>query len=172
MSPRYWKLAAIILVLMTILTVQLIQGFHSVQSDGFTQGHSYPGSGTLIVVESLPNVNTRINITLQYNPGLPTEHADAYLLNGTRYNLSTSNQILHLNSQINGKWIGYQSSGNFGFVELNSTGNPIGVAIVNNFSMAHFNHGYLSSYAEGANYYAVFVSNETNYSVKVVSMPL
>lgn len=171
MSPRLWKLSTILLVLLTIFTVQFIQGFHSDQSIGSTFRPSNPNSGTLLIVESYTNVNLRVNFSISF-AGMAGGTSEVYLLNGTHYELNNSHQVVNVNSQVNGGWLSGQGGGGFGFVDLNSTGNPLGIAVVGNFSHSDFTAQYLHFRVNPANYVAIYVTNYSNYYIKAVAMPL
>ena len=171
MRPRLWKTIAVLLVLLTLLAVQFIQGFHSVNSFGSTYKKNTTNPGTLLIVEAYPNVNVNFNVTLQYT-GLQTGSAEIYLLNGTTYNLNMSHQIINVEGQLHGKWLGYQGGGGYGYVELNSTKNPVAIATVSGFSQANFTTQYLNSRVSGVNYFAVYVNNYVLYDFKAVAMTI
>lgn len=171
MSPRLWKATAIILVLLTILTTQFIQGFHSERTFGTTTKPTSPDSGTLLIVESYPNADVMVNFSISF-AGVARGISNVYLLNGTQYILDNSHQNVNIKAQIQGRFTGTGGSGGFGYVELNSTGNPMGIATVNDFSKYNFTTQYLNSRTFGMNYVAVYVTNSSNFHIKAVAMTL
>lgn len=102
MSPRLWKATAIILVLLTILTVQFLQGFYSDQSAGTTFKPASPNSGTLLIVEAHPNANVMVNFSLSF-AGEARGISNVYLLNGTQFTLNNSHQNVNIKAQIYGR---------------------------------------------------------------------
>lgn len=171
MSPRLWKTIAIILVLLTILTVQFIQGFYSDQLEGATYKPTSPNSGTLLIVEAYPNANVMVNFSLSF-AGEARGISYVYLLNGTQFDLNNSHQNVNIKAQIYGSLTNSNGGGGYGYVGLNSTGNPVGIAIVSDFSKSNFNTQYLNSKTFGANYIAIYVTNSSNYYIKAVAMTL
>lgn len=173
MKPRTWKIVVVLMALLTAASFEFIQGFHSAEVNGTAYNiHNSQNRGTLIVIEAIPSVSVRINATFNF-AGEARGVSTVHLLNGTVYTLNNSNQNAYVLSTLNGQWLYGQASGNYGFqLNLSSSSNPVGIAVVYNYSMANFNAQDISSQTFGTNYFAIYVNNSALFQVRAVAMPL
>lgn len=172
MGPRIWKFVAVLLVFLIAISFEYGQEFHSIQAAGIIRPINDTGNGAMIIIEAFPNVNVRINISLSFAGLTNGNSSQIYLLNGTQYTLNSSNHNINVIGEIKGHWVGYSGGGGIGFgIQLYSNGTPIGLAVVTNFSYSDFNSQYIKSVSTmGTNFFAIYVTNSSNYYVKAVAM--
>ncbi len=172
MSSRTWKITSVILVLLIVGMFVFTQGFHYVVQDGYAYPLSGSGNGTLIVVESLTNVDVRVNASFSFT-GMANGPGEILLENGTSYVVNNSHPNAYILGTINGEWFSASTSGYFYFdVNLSSNGNPVAIAVVYDYPYSEFNSNSLQSKLSGLNYFAFFVFNYSTFQVRAVAMPL
>ncbi|MCL4447567.1 MAG: hypothetical protein M0Z77_04695 [Thermoplasmatales archaeon] len=188
MKSRTWKIASVAMVLLIIVTFVFTQGFHYALTDGTASQYGNPDNGTLIVIEALPNVNVKYSASFTY---VGIAHTIAYengtfirapgeivLQHGSEYLINDAHSYLNLTGYIQGRLFAPAFYGSvWPRVNLSAPGSyvrgdPIAVAILNNFPYSDFNSQYLNQRLANVGYVAIFVYGYAYFEVKVVAMPI